>query len=338
MSFEDTISIPFRFWQATFITSFSIDRIPNIMPLIYHKIIFMILNIIFIGMHVIEITIYIIQESATILDSWILVTYPICLVIYAATIEINWLEAYYKRHDQQDLLLHFNRVDVILEHQIGIKIDYVAERRIHTRRLFRFLTSNVIFVMAVIYCTFWMDEFYSDWIFITHVLLYVVISLRIHQYTTIILVIERRYRLLNKCIQMVYATDLFQLRKTLTDNSGLILIDGIIFNATSFLLGRPLNKYRFISYVRNASHLLYIANRKLNRLFVLSLSIITIFEFTDLFLINYFQFEWVGRTGLLAAFFFVVARNIPHQNNIISMANSCERAIAEVSNTNKCYF
>lgn len=254
--------------------------------------------------------------------------YPLIMsaVAYIAATAIL-IESFSKRKEQVALVHHLSSIDRLLIDELAIKIDYAAEQKLHKNRFNRWIAVNLpiaIFCLAgfVLLVAFQIFEKTVHIFIITSA--YFMLSLRFHQYTTFVCLIDRRYRLLNELISTIDAHDLVQMepghRPPQVHRSG----------ADAAEDEQPVDRFRLIYGLKCASNHLHEASRRVSDLFVASITACIVSETFEMTCTDYFAFEGIVLRGQWVDHIYAVLQLLPRLNNFLSMFNACENATEEV--------
>lgn len=322
MNFFDSISYPYRFWEIFCLTPFFVDQIPGVIPkrirTFYVTIVFVLIYPIIIIFYVV-VGIY--KKLYITSDLWILITSTIISATGSLTFVTILIESFFRRNVHKQLLLQFEQIDLILMQNIGITIDYMAERCQYKRRV---KTRCVIYCSLITVLGFGEMFFRKYYIFGLHNIvggyIHVLIIMWFHQYTIFVDVIYKRFYWINDRIRKICSTDL----------------NRIIIEENSSRGENGLDKIQFLRDLRKVSQSLLEASEKINKMFAVSSALYIFYEFISIFLSNYFYFEWAIKYENMLILLYAVILLIPRCDNLFSLAAACESATEEARKFKGC--
>lgn len=129
MNFFDSISFPFRVWQALCFSPFILLQLPEFIPTKCRKSYFIKMGVFLFVYSVVIGTFILFAMHVHSRDSWHHISYSIQICLNILTCATILLESFVKRNEQKKLLLQFNDIDLFLKHQIGIEVDYAKQHQ-----------------------------------------------------------------------------------------------------------------------------------------------------------------------------------------------------------------
>lgn len=322
MSLLDSISFPLKVWRLASLNPFSPPSTLNTTPNKLHKFVHIIVIFAFVSFSVPCVVLQF-EEALKVADLWHRAYGFILTFIYYSTLHITIIESFVAERKQIKLLTLFQSIDSILIDEIGIQINYTAEKQLHKSRVIRWmllvLPAQILFSVASIAAGQPLTNLFT-------IITYSVLALRFNQYTTYVALVLERYRLINEFIDEIYMNDLdeFERKRSLSSSFG----DYKIAKNTDHL--QRINRFKLIYDLRRSSHLLFAASEQLNTLYRFSFAACFIEEFVEIVCCNYFYIEYAINTGFWAYYGLAILQMFPRFLNIFWMTDTCERATEEV--------
>lgn len=320
MHLFDTLSITCRVWQIIGLSPFSLT---NHQMSFVSKTSNQIFSFILITVHTLSIVPCQIFEKYIIdstIPSYVHIVGTLILAFIQLTILVIFVESYKNRCVQMDFLQKVSTIDFILEYKIGIKLNYIDQKRLNIQRLLRWLILDVLIFMTnlmLLYC--WYASLYR-WAIIIYASLFVC-SMRYHQITTYIHIIRHRFQQINETIQTL------RLQQENTSNINIELVRTLENVRT--ISHKTGSVYEKIRNLRSVCRLLNSANQSINEMFQWSIPLIIT---NDFFHINLVTF-WFIRIILLKSIrntilpLFWASISFGH---LISISSACHGTTEEV--------
>lgn len=341
MDFFDSISLPFRLWQFTCLSPYSLKSQKNrsqpsnifrnsIITAIVIQLLIIILCVIFFS----EIVSPKLNQTIKVLDG---------LIMWLAqlTALVIFLESYGKWRIQRNFFHKINSIDFLMEFKIGIRANYVGKKKNSARHMIgwliliaaNFLTIFVIMSIAYDISYRWWAVFYAS---------YVICSMRYHQITMCVDVIHCRFQVLNHFINHHLRMDnqngdevnskrrpMFNVTETLLDNA----VSATVINESK--QNKSDSVYEKLHHLRRVCRLLSSANHNINEAFKYSIPLIIVNDFLQI-LINWY---WILRILLRIGYHeFRIYRLIPplfwslmNFKHVVLLSATCHYATDEVS-------
>lgn len=323
MDFFESISFPFRIWQAICLSPFILPQIPVLIPDKFRKSYFTKAVIILLLLFVIACSVNLYSLTKT-TDLWIRVSFMVQTTTSFIATVIILVESFINREEQKKLLLQFDVIDSIFKQQIGIEIDYAREHQGHKNRLIRWVSLN--------FCTMIFSFPFSSWNtlvdLITAYPFVFFCILRQYQFVIFVDLIIERYRLLNELINKIYLDNLHRTAEwrglfNVIDQDPVhpIQVDGN---------WQQIDKFRLLRQVRHVLQLLHNASRRLKSLSSISLIACCLSAFIENILYIYFVLEELFFIESTVDYFVHILVVICCVNDIRVLASACEIAVEEV--------
>lgn len=327
MNFFDSISYPFRIWQISCLSPFTliqtIDIIPKKIQTPYFVTVAIVVFVNALIMCGSEIYMY--KDS---LDLWFSIWGTSTISIKSITATIILLDSFHKRNNQNKLFLQFNAIDSILKHQLGIEIDYARQSQGHKNRLIRWMGFN-IFCLIIAFITDIIHDSISYVELICYPPLVLFITLRVCQFTIIVDIIGERYRLLNEYINEMNWNGMHGKGgwEELIEFVGCPNEVNCIRIEEQF---QSIDKFQLLQQLRDVSQLLHETNQQIHDIFSMSFAMSCFNSFIDNVSHNYFSLEGILLHESNADAFNSITTIICCINDIRIPAMACEYLTEEV--------
>lgn len=331
VNFFDSIAFPFRIWQATCLSPFVLSEIPGSIQQTLRKFYFPI-GVLIISVYSLIISYLMICYFNLLTDHWISTFLNILCVIRFFAVIIILAESYLMRMDQRKLFIQINAIDSFLLNQMGIRLDYPAERQ---RHFIQFMRWMLIKGSAVVYGVLsrppQQEGLLFSTIFISYHFVVFIITLSMYQFVTLVDIVGSRYRAINDHINNVVLND----PRRKTENE--YFLTDVLTSATEECHSEDdedeqlQEKFHFLQQLREVSHSLDGVTQEINRIFGASLAAFTFKSAMNLIILAYFSFEVAVSQDSVYMFLGACVHTFVRIYDIRKISNACEYTTEQVS-------
>lgn len=236
------------------------------------------------------------------------------------------------RMDQRKLFIQINAIDSFLLNQMGIRLDYPAERQ---RHFIQFMRWMLIKGSAVVYGVLsrppQQEGLLFSTIFISYHFVVFIITLSMYQFVTLVDIVGSRYRAINDHIDNVVLND----PRRKTENE--YFLTDVLTSATEERHSEDdedeqlQEKFHFLQQLREVSHSLDGVTQEINRIFGASLAAFTFKSAMNLIILAYFSFEVAVSHDSVYMFLGACVHTFVRIYDIRKISNVCEYTTEQVS-------
>lgn len=240
-----------------------------------------------------------------------------------------FIESYTKRFIQIDFLQKISTIDFVLEYKIGIKMNYIKERRRTSQRLIRWILIDFSVLISIAVLSYHLYDYVHRWWTIFWISFFIC-SMRYFQITSYVYLIRRRYEQINVFVDEL----LFSEQRGTPSNLDLAIITEYLQKDET---RRTWNKYMSrgayekLIDLRRVYRLMSSASENINQMFQWSIPFNISNDFFHILIESY----WILRIIIeqTKSPVYVVAPillAIMNLNHILSFSYHCHRASEEV--------